>query len=516
MRARLFLSVAITALSLGIAPSYAQNAARDQTGGESQKSAKEEPAAHHAKPIEPSARERHSEMQNREPGANEPGEKTARSEERRLDEHGAAAKNGEKKDERQGAVNENSDRTHSAKLERRHHHHGARQTPAGQPGAETQGAKAEKQSAKELEKQEKTGSADVTPNEKAERAGPATTENERRQAASPAQHNLSAAERAPGAAEPAPGAAERTPSAGERTPGQEMTGRAMTGQTTTGQTTTGQAMPGQAMPGQPGQAMRRGAEATPEGGVQGRETYGYAGQEAQRGGVQLNPRQESRVRDILAQSGAQRVSPTLFNPQIGVIAPPSVAFAPLPPAVVSIVPQYRGYGFAQVGNEIVIIDPSDRRVVGLLDGGPMPGGPGYGPGYYGPDGRYGGVYERGGGGRYGAARGREYGQQEGGGAYGWRGRGGEAYGYAPRVRLDARQERALYRGVMMQARENLRQVCVHVGDRVPNYVDLAPVPRNIALEAPDLERYDYFVLNDQVVLVDPNSHVVVDMIPEPK
>ncbi|KAF2990081.1 DUF1236 domain-containing protein [Methylocystis sp. MJC1] len=492
MRARLFLSVAITALSLGIAPSYAQNTARDQTGGEPPKPAKEEPATHHAKPAEPGAREQHGEMQNRErgevqgerkagpSGANEPGEKAARSEERRLEEHGAAAKHGEKKDERHGAVNENAEQTPNAKAERRQHH-GARQTPAGHPGAETQGAKAEKQGAKEPEKQEKTGRAGVSPNEGAERTGPAATENERQRAASPEQRNKSAAERAPGAAERAPGAAERTPGAGELTPGQEM---------------------------------KRGAEATPQGGVQGRETYGYAGREAQRGGVQLNARQESRVRDIIEQRGAQRISRNEFDPRIGVVAPPNVTFAPLPPEVVSIVPQYRGYDFVQVENEIAIIDPSDRRVVSLLDvGGPMPGGSGY---YEEREGRYGGGYERREGGRYGAARGREYGQREGGGAYGRRERGGETYGYAPRVRLDARQERALYRGVMRQARENLRQVCVHVGDRVPDSVDLAPVPRNVALDAPDIERYDYFVLNDQVVLVDPDSHVVVDIVEEPK
>lgn len=464
MRARLLLSVAITALSLGMPQSYAQNATRDQPGGEPQKPAQGEPAARQQKPAEHGARERHGEMQNRErgeakgereatsPGANEP-EKAARQEERRSEEHGAAVKHGGKKSEKHGAANEKRDRTPGEQAERRREQ-GAKQTP-GQPGAETQGSKAETQGAKEAEKQDKTG-----------RAGSAATENERRgeKAAGAEERNRSAAEQR------TPGAEQRAPGAAERAPGRERIG----------------------------EETKRGAETT-QGG---RGTYGYAGREAQRGGVQLDARQESRVRDIIEQRGGRRISRSDFNVRIGAIAPPNIAFAPLPPEVVSIVPQYRGYDYVMVEDDIAIIDPSDRRVVSMLDvGGPMPGGSGYEE----REGRYGGgAYER-----------REGGRQAQRGGYGRRERG-EAYGYAPRVRLDARQERTLYRGVMRQARENLRQVCVHVGDRVPDSVDLAPVPRNVALDAPDVERYDYFVLNDQVVLVDPDSHVVVDIIEEPK
>ena len=36
------------------------------------------------------------------------------------------------------------------------------------------------------------------------------------------------------------------------------------------------------------------------------------------------------------------------------------------------------------------------------------------------------------------------------------------------------------------------------------------------VDAPDVERFEYFVLNDQVVLVDPDTRIVVDMIKEPR
>jgi hypothetical protein len=243
----------------------------------------------------------------------------------------------------------------------------------------------------------------------------------------------------------------------------------------------------------------------------GRDIQGGRG-----GRIQLSQRDQTRVRQIISQQNVQRISPNIFSPRIGAVLPPSVQFYPLPPAVISAYPQFDGYNFVMVGDDIAIIDPTDREVVTVLDdsGTGATFGYGYGDderegfrgGYDAREGRYGGRAGR--DGRYGSAQREER-------FRGGRGRS-EAYGYAPRVRLDTRQERALYRGVIDEARSNLRQVCVRVGERVPQSVDIEPVPRSIAAEAPDAERYDYFVLNDQVVLVDPDTRIVVDIIEEPK
>jgi hypothetical protein len=209
---------------------------------------------------------------------------------------------------------------------------------------------------------------------------------------------------------------------------------------------------------------------------------------AARGRTLLNAREHERVRRLVDRRKTRVVTRNQFNVTVGAVVPPTVRFYPLPRDVVSIVPQYRGHSFVRVEDEIVIVDPRTRRVVTVLGEEPPP------------------AVASGEGRREGAAP-----------AYGGGRRGrGDAYGYAPRVRLDARQERTLYRGVMSEAREKIRQVCVRVGDRVPNFVELAPVPRNIAAEAPDVERFEYFVLNDQVVLVDPQTREVVDIIDEPR
>ena len=39
---------------------------------------------------------------------------------------------------------------------------------------------------------------------------------------------------------------------------------------------------------------------------------------------------------------------------------------PLPPTVIEIVPQYRGYDYFLVGDQIVIVDPDTLEIVAVL------------------------------------------------------------------------------------------------------------------------------------------------------
>ncbi len=488
MRTRLFLSAAVATLSLCLSQGYAQQAGRQPAAGEA---AKQGESARMQKPDEKGAAEQrneHAQQQNREREAQQAIEKSER--------HGAAARDEEKragaKEEQKHEATKAEEKNQAAKGEENHagakkgEKHGAakkdeRRGAMGEEHNRTPAA----QGAGNIERQQRMGEkagekAGAGPNE---RTGAAATENERR----------------------------ATQPEGEKAGqlGQAEHGQAGRTQAERRQTERGQAeRQGENAPGVAEQQQRQGAEATPRGG---REAYGYAGREGQGGRVQLSERQQNRMRQLLEQRGARSFTRNDFNVQIGAVVPPSVQFYPLPPDVISMVPQFRGYDYVMVDNDIAIIDPGTREVVSVLgEAGPPPATYGYeereGGFYGGPGG-----YERRQGRGYGTAR-----RDEEGYRGGYRERRGEAYGYAPRVRLDTRQERALYRGIISEARSNLRQVCVRVGDRVPESVDIEPVPRNIAAEAPDAERFDYFVLNDQVVLVDPDTRVVVDMIEQPR
>ncbi|MEG9505428.1 MAG: DUF1236 domain-containing protein, partial [Methylorubrum extorquens] len=46
--------------------------------------------------------------------------------------------------------------------------------------------------------------------------------------------------------------------------------------------------------------------------------------------------------------------------------PRSVSLHPLPPAILSVVPAYRGLQFILVGDDIVIIDPDTYEIVDVI------------------------------------------------------------------------------------------------------------------------------------------------------
>jgi hypothetical protein len=50
------------------------------------------------------------------------------------------------------------------------------------------------------------------------------------------------------------------------------------------------------------------------------------------------------------------------------------------------------------------------------------------------------------------------------------------------------------------------------GETAPSHVALAPVPSVVVAQIPMIERYRLFQANDQVVLVDPDTRVVVDIV----
>lgn len=321
----------------------------------------------------------------------------------------------------------------------------------------------------------------------------------------------------PGAAEPAQKAGgQETGPAGAKNPNEAGQDReraaAPQGQTRQEREPSQGPRPGHADGATPMEAERRAGpdewRGEREGGFERQDRAPFDGREtgggdAAPGGVRLSEPEESRVRGVIEQRSVQSLPRDVFNARIGAVAPPNVQLYPLPPQVFSIVPQYRGYGFIRVENQIAIVDPQSRRVVSVLGGGET----------YGrerPDGSYGGT------------RRDAFGPRQETGEYGseWRraapGEEGQGRGRSARVtRFGAREAWALYRG-LMRANASLRQVCLRVGDRVPQFVEVYPVPRRIAAEAPDAVRYDYFILNDEVVLLDPDSRVVVDIIQEPR
>lgn len=89
------------------------------------------------------------------------------------------------------------------------------------------------------------------------------------------------------------------------------------------------------------------------------------GQGAAAGAAKLTTEQRSKITTVIRQ---QKVEPVSLNisVRIGARVPSHVHFYPLPVQVVEIYPQWRGYRYILVGDEIVIVDPDTYMIVAVI------------------------------------------------------------------------------------------------------------------------------------------------------
>jgi Protein of unknown function (DUF1236) len=81
------------------------------------------------------------------------------------------------------------------------------------------------------------------------------------------------------------------------------------------------------------------------------------------GSVQIDAQKQERIRSVLASSKAENVRKVDFSVSVGTRIPERYHFYPLPSEIVQIVPEYRGYEYMVVDNEIVIVNPRTREIV---------------------------------------------------------------------------------------------------------------------------------------------------------
>jgi hypothetical protein len=90
------------------------------------------------------------------------------------------------------------------------------------------------------------------------------------------------------------------------------------------------------------------------------------GQGAAAGSAKLSTEQRSKITTIFRQ---HKVEPARLNisVSVGTRVPDSVHFYPLPVEVIVVYPEWRGYDYILVGNEILVIDPRTHEIVAILE-----------------------------------------------------------------------------------------------------------------------------------------------------
>jgi hypothetical protein len=181
-------------------------------------------------------------------------------------------------------------------------------------------------------------------------------------------------------------------------------------------------------------------------------------------GAATTPQQRTQITAAIRQ---QNVSPVRvnFNVAVGVTVPSNVRLAVLPDTIVAIVPQYRGYSYFVTEERIVIVEPSSHRVVEVLP---------------------------------------------------FEGSGRAAAAPAPRKAQFTKEQRASIKKhattkqrVTTGSGTTRRYV---VDEEVPRDVELEEFDEVVVRDVPTVREYRYIRRDNDVVVVDPGSRRVLDII----
>lgn len=105
---------------------------------------------------------------------------------------------------------------------------------------------------------------------------------------------------------------------------------------------------------------------TERSGAAQKSTESTTGQGAAAGSAKLSAEQRSKITTVIKK---QNVKPVQLNVSVsvGTRIPASVHFYPLPQEVVVIYPEWRGYDYILVGDQIVVVDPRSHEIVAILE-----------------------------------------------------------------------------------------------------------------------------------------------------
>src|SRR5580700_9141699 len=81
----------------------------------------------------------------------------------------------------------------------------------------------------------------------------------------------------------------------------------------------------------------------------------------------LSSEQHTKIRDTLRIEKSERLASVPFSTKVGEAIPGTVHLYVLPVSIMEYAPQYRGYEYILVGDEILIVDPRTLRIVAVLD-----------------------------------------------------------------------------------------------------------------------------------------------------
>jgi len=88
---------------------------------------------------------------------------------------------------------------------------------------------------------------------------------------------------------------------------------------------------------------------------------------ASSGAVNLTTEQRTTIRKEVLTTNAPRATNINFSVNVGTVVPSSVHVVEVPPTIIRIHPQWKGYRYFVYNDEIIIVEPRTLKIVAVLD-----------------------------------------------------------------------------------------------------------------------------------------------------
>jgi hypothetical protein len=109
-------------------------------------------------------------------------------------------------------------------------------------------------------------------------------------------------------------------------------------------------------------ADSKGADSKAASDSRSQTTVGQAG-----AGAKLSSEQRTKITTVIRGQHVAPAEHVNFSISVGTRVPRDVRFYPLPAEVVTIYPDWRGYEFILVGDQVVVIDPQSFEIVAVIE-----------------------------------------------------------------------------------------------------------------------------------------------------
>jgi Protein of unknown function (DUF1236) len=84
-------------------------------------------------------------------------------------------------------------------------------------------------------------------------------------------------------------------------------------------------------------------------------------------GGKLSTEQRTKISSVIKEQKVERVTNVNFSISVGTRVPRETHFHPLPAEIVTVYPDWRGYDFVLVNDQIIVVNPRTYEIVAVLD-----------------------------------------------------------------------------------------------------------------------------------------------------